>query len=97
MFPCLSPNSTLFTKSLLTISVSEKKLSSTVIIKHANPCGVSSNSSALRSFINAQASDPVSAFGGIVACNFKINQKVALEINKTFSGLNLVSTVIAIL
>ena len=63
---------------------SEKKLSSTVIIKHANPCGVSSNSSALRSFINAQASDPVSAFGGIVACNFKINQKVALEINKTF-------------
>jgi phosphoribosylaminoimidazolecarboxamide formyltransferase/IMP cyclohydrolase len=68
----------------LDILFSEKKLSSTVIIKHANPCGVSSNSSALRSFINAQASDPVSAFGGIVACNFKINQKVALEINKTF-------------
>ena len=63
---------------------SEKKLSSTVIIKHANPCGVSSKKSAFQSFINAQASDPVSAFGGIVACNFKINKKIALEINKTF-------------
>ena len=60
------------------------KMPSTVIIKHANPCGVSSNGSALQSFLNAQASDPVSAFGGIVACNYKINKKIALEINKTF-------------
>jgi phosphoribosylaminoimidazolecarboxamide formyltransferase/IMP cyclohydrolase len=30
------------------------------------------------------ASDPVSAFGGIVVCNYKINQKLALEINKVF-------------
>ena len=29
-------------------------------------------------------SDPISAFGGIVACNYKINHKLALEINKTF-------------
>ncbi len=55
-----------------------------VIIKHANPCGVSSNKSALKSFSNAYASDPVSAFGGIVACNYRINNKIALEINKTF-------------
>ena len=57
---------------------------STVIIKHANPCGVSSNKSAFKSFLKAQASDPVSAFGGIVACNYKINNKIAKEINKTF-------------
>ena len=57
---------------------------STVIIKHANPCGVSSNKSAIQSFLNAQASDPISAFGGIVACNYKINNKIASEINKTF-------------
>ena len=56
----------------------------TVIIKHANPCGVSSNKSAYMSFLNAQASDPVSAFGGVVACNYKINYKIAQEINKTF-------------
>ncbi len=57
---------------------------STVIIKHANPCGVSSNKSAFKSFLKAQASDPISAFGGIVACNYKINNKIAQEINKTF-------------
>ena len=33
---------------------------------------------------NAKASDPFSAFGGVIACNFKINKKVATEINKTF-------------
>ncbi len=68
----------------LDILFSEKKIPTTVIVKHANPCGVASNKSTLLSFKNSQASDPISAFGGIVACNFKINLKVALEINKTF-------------
>ena len=68
----------------LDILFSNLKKPSTVIIKHANPCGVSSGKSALRSFLNAQASDPISAFGGIVACNYKINNKIALEISKTF-------------
>jgi phosphoribosylaminoimidazolecarboxamide formyltransferase/IMP cyclohydrolase len=36
----------------------------TVIIKHANPCGVSENKNPLISFKNAFASDPISAFGG---------------------------------
>tara|TARA_B110000444_G_scaffold258978_1_gene301370 strand:- start:391 stop:1938 length:1548 start_codon:yes stop_codon:yes gene_type:complete len=56
----------------------------TVIIKHANPCGVSENSNPLDSFKNALASDPVSAFGGVVACNYKMTKKAALEINKNF-------------
>jgi len=56
----------------------------TVIIKHANPCGVSVNKNPLTSFINAFASDPISAFGGVIACNFKITKKVATEINKNF-------------
>ena len=68
----------------LDILFSNLKRPSTVIIKHANPCGVSSNKSAFQSFLKAQASDPISAFGGIVACNYKINNKIALEINKTF-------------
>ena len=38
----------------------------------------------LLSFKNSKASDPISAFGGVVACNFKINLKIASEINKTF-------------
>jgi len=38
----------------------------------------------LESFKNAFTSDPVSAFGGVIACNFKITKKIALEINKNF-------------
>ncbi len=68
----------------LDILFSERKLPSTVIIKHANPCGVASNKNIFKSFIDAKASDPISAFGGVVVCNFKINYKIALEINKTF-------------
>ena len=68
----------------LDILLSNLKSKSTVIIKHANPCGISSNNSAIQSFLNAKASDPISAFGGIVACNYRINNKIAKEINKTF-------------
>ncbi|MDC0477269.1 bifunctional phosphoribosylaminoimidazolecarboxamide formyltransferase/IMP cyclohydrolase [Pelagibacteraceae bacterium] len=57
----------------------------TVIIKHANPCGVSENKDPLISFKNAFASDPISAFGGVIACNFKITKKIAIEINRNFS------------
>ena len=68
----------------LEILNSLKKNSSTVIIKHANPCGVSENKEPLISFKNAYASDPISAFGGVIACNYKINKKIAYEINKNF-------------
>ena len=68
----------------LEILNSLKKNSGTVIIKHANPCGVSENKVPLISFKNAYASDPISAFGGVIACNYKINKKVALAINKNF-------------
>jgi len=61
-----------------------KKNSGTVIIKHANPCGVSENKIPLISFKNAYASDPISAFGGVIACNYKINKKIASQINKNF-------------
>jgi len=56
----------------------------TVIVKHGNPCGVSIHNNKLESYKNALSCDPLSAFGGIVSCNFKINKKLALEINKIF-------------
>ncbi len=68
----------------LEILNSLKKKSGTVIIKHANPCGVSENKSPLVSFKNAYSSDPISAFGGVIACNYKINVKIASEISKNF-------------
>ena len=64
--------------------LSSLKNTSTVITKHANPSGVSVDKSPMKSFQNALACDPVSAFGGIVACNFKINRKIAKEMSKTF-------------
>ena len=68
----------------LEILFSIKKNPTTVIIKHANPCGVSTNSSPINSFLNAFTSDPVSAFGGVIACNFKIDKNIANEIIKNF-------------
>ena len=68
----------------LMISKSLPKNTGTVIVKHANPCGVSILKNNLDSYKAALACDPISAFGGIVSCNFKINQKLALELNKIF-------------
>ena len=70
--------------SALLISKSLPKNTGTVIVKHANPCGVSINKDKFKSYKLALACDPVSAFGGIVSCNFKINKKLALELKKLF-------------
>ena len=66
------------------ISRSLPKNLGTVIVKHANPCGVSINHNKLESVKSAFKCDPVSAFGGIVSCNFKITKNIAVELNKTF-------------
>jgi len=68
----------------LNISKSLPKNTGTVIIKHANPCGVSIHKNHIQSFDLALASDPISAFGGIVSCNFKINKNLALKMNSLF-------------
>ena len=68
----------------LTISKSLPKNIGTVIIKHANPCGVSIKKNNLESYKSALACDPISAFGGIVSCNYKITKSLALELNKIF-------------
>ncbi len=70
--------------SAITISKSLPKNVGTVIIKHNNPCGVSIHNNHLKSYQLALASDPISAFGGIISFNFKITEKIALELNKIF-------------
>ena len=70
--------------SALTISKSLPRNLGTVIIKHANPCGVSINKSNLKSYQLALACDPTSAFGGIVSCNYKVNKTLAMELNNIF-------------
>ena len=68
----------------LKISKSLPKNTGVVIVKHANPCGVSILKDSVQCYKSALACDPVSAFGGIVSCNFKVNKKLALELNKLF-------------
>ena len=70
--------------SALTISKSLPNNNGTVIVKHANPCGVSIHKNKIKSYQMALACDPVSAYGGIVSCNFKINKALAIELNKKF-------------
>jgi len=70
--------------SALNISKNLPKGLGTVIVKHANPCGVSVHKDKIESFKGALACDPLSAFGGIISCNFKVSKKLALELNKIF-------------
>lgn len=55
------------------------------IIKHANPCGVAEGESLAEAYACALRCDPVSAFGGIVAVNRKLDAAAAAEIVKIFT------------
>ena len=68
----------------LEVLQSLKGKAATVIIKHASPCGISVNRDPLKSFKNAYECDPLSAFGGVIACNYKMNKKIANEVTKNF-------------
>ena len=70
--------------SALAISKSLPKNIGTVIVKHSNPCGVSIKNNPINSYQSALACDPISAFGGIVSCNYKIKKKLAVQLNKIF-------------
>jgi phosphoribosylaminoimidazolecarboxamide formyltransferase/IMP cyclohydrolase len=54
------------------------------IIKHSNPCGVASDANLADAFRAALASDPVSAFGSIIAANRPFDGEVALALGDLF-------------
>lgn len=55
-----------------------------VIIKHTNPCGTALGSSLAEAYERAFAADPVSAFGGIIALNRKVDVETAGKITGPF-------------
>lgn len=55
------------------------------IIKHANPCGVATGESLADAFQKALTCDPVSAFGGIIAMNRKLDAATAEAITAIFT------------
>jgi phosphoribosylaminoimidazolecarboxamide formyltransferase/IMP cyclohydrolase len=55
-----------------------------VIVKHANPCGVALGIGPAQAYAAAFATDPTSAFGGIIALNREVDEACALAISKQF-------------
>ena len=55
-----------------------------VAVKHANPCGVAVGKDVFEAYSKAYACDPVSIFGGIVACNREVDEATAKEMAKIF-------------
>ena len=55
------------------------------IVKHANPCGVAEGGSLTDAYRRALACDPVSAFGGIVALNRRLDAEAARAITEIFT------------
>jgi len=53
-----------------------------VIVKHANPCGVAEADTLLTAYELAYATDPTSAYGGIIAFNRELDKETAAEIIK---------------
>jgi phosphoribosylaminoimidazolecarboxamide formyltransferase / IMP cyclohydrolase len=54
------------------------------IIKHNNPCGVALGATAVEAYVKARETDPISAFGGVIAFNRPVDLAAAKEITSTF-------------
>jgi phosphoribosylaminoimidazolecarboxamide formyltransferase / IMP cyclohydrolase len=55
-----------------------------VIIKHNNPCGTAEQETLRDAYLKALASDPLSAFGGVLAFNREVDAATAEEVAKLF-------------
>lgn len=55
-----------------------------VIVKHANPCGVSIAHTPIRAYQLAHKTDPVSAFGGVIAFNRTVDLDLAIALEQQF-------------
>ena len=80
----LSFNNVLDADSALAL-VLEFDAPAAAIIKHNNPCGVATGSRLVEAYRKAKATDPVSAFGGVIAFNRKVDQETAAEVTSLFA------------
>jgi phosphoribosylaminoimidazolecarboxamide formyltransferase / IMP cyclohydrolase len=55
------------------------------IIKHANPCGIAVGADVAEAHRKAHACDPVSAYGGVIACNRPVSLELAGQIAEVFT------------
>lgn len=64
--------------------ISEFEETTVAVLKHNNACGIASRPAVLDAWKAALAGDPVSAFGGIIVSNAKIDKETAEDINNIF-------------
>jgi len=64
--------------------IDEFDITTVAVLKHNNACGLASRSTVLEAWKDALAGDPVSAFGGIIICNERVEADAAEEIGKIF-------------
>ncbi len=55
------------------------------VVKHANPCGIAVGATIEAAYAAAHATDPVSAFGGIIAANRTVNLAMAEQVKDVFT------------
>jgi phosphoribosylaminoimidazolecarboxamide formyltransferase/IMP cyclohydrolase len=70
-------------KRLIPSGASDKKICC-VAVKHNTPCGIALGDTLLDAYNKIFECDPISIFGGIIACNVKINAAVALRFGELF-------------
>jgi len=54
------------------------------IVKHTTPCGIAIGRTGLEALERARATDPVSAFGGVIACNTVVDREMAESLKDLF-------------
>lgn len=79
----MSYNNFLDSNSALEL-VKEFDQTAVAIIKHNNPCGCALGATPVEAYVKARATDPVSAFGGVIAFNRPVDVAAAKEITSTF-------------
>jgi phosphoribosylaminoimidazolecarboxamide formyltransferase/IMP cyclohydrolase len=82
----LSYNNIMDANSAIEI-IKELKEPACSIIKHTNPCGTAIGEDIEESFFKAYETDPVSAFGGVIALNREVTKKIAEYISTKFVEL----------
>jgi phosphoribosylaminoimidazolecarboxamide formyltransferase/IMP cyclohydrolase len=55
------------------------------VIKHANPCGIAVGADVADAHRKAHATDPVSAFGGVIAANTEVSVEMAEQVAEVFT------------
>ncbi|MBW9213825.1 bifunctional phosphoribosylaminoimidazolecarboxamide formyltransferase/IMP cyclohydrolase [Mumia sp. zg.B53] len=55
------------------------------IIKHANPCGIAVGDDVLDAYTKAHATDPLSAYGGVIAANRPVTVEMAEKVAEVFT------------